>query len=318
MRVVVTGGAGFIGSHLVDRLMSDGHEVTVIDDLSSGNLNNLSRWLDNPRFRFLKADLSIRGEWEKGFEGAEVVYHLAANPEVRVSSTAPEIHYRSNVQATFNVLEASRIMDVKLVVFASSSTVYGEAKVLPTPEEYYPLEPISVYGASKLASEVFLGTYSRLYNIRGVSLRLANVVGPRSTHGVIFDFVNKLSRNPKELEILGDGSQRKSYIHVSDVIEATVKVTEYMLRTGTRYEVFNIGSEDSVTVVEIADLVVEAMGLKDVKYVFKPMTVDGRGWPGDVKTMLLDISKIKKLTGWNPRYNSREAIRETLKWFLAR
>ncbi len=315
--IVVTGGCGFIGSHLVDALAERGFDVVVIDNLSTGSLDNVRQHLDKPYFRLVKADLKRWEEWVEAVAGAEAVFHFAANPEVRVSVTDPRIHFEENVVATFNVLEACRKHDVPVLVFASSSTVYGDAKKIPTPEDYHPLEPISVYGASKLACENLIVAYAKLYGIRGLVLRYANVIGPRSTHGVIFDFVRKLRANSRVLEILGDGTQRKSYIYVSDAIDATLHLLETFRNSGREYDVYNIGSEDWVTVREIADIVVEEMGLKDVRYVFKPATPDGRGWPGDVKLMLLDISKLKS-TGWRPKINSREAVRATARWLVKR
>jgi len=314
MRTVVTGGAGFIGSWLVDRLIKEGHEVIVVDNFSSGRVENLNKHLSNPRFKIIKADLKNLSDWSF-MKNVEVVFHLAANPEVRVSSINPRVHFEENVLATFNVLEASRLYDVPYFVFTSSSTVYGEAKVMPTPEDYHPLEPISVYGASKLACENFIITYSKLYGIKGVIYRLANIIGGRSTHGVIWDFIHKLKKNPYCLEILGDGTQQKSYLHVSDCVEAMLYLFNKVKDLIKDYEVFNIGNDDWVRVIEIADIVVEEMGLKDVKYTFKPMTPDGRGWPGDVKLMLLDISKAKKY-GWRPKLSSKKAIRRAAREIL--
>lgn len=316
MKVVVTGGAGFIGSHLVDKLMEMGHEVIVIDDFSSGRIENISKWLGSSSFKLVRADLSQPGDWARELAGADIVYHFAANPEVRVSATDPEVHFRANIQATFNVLEAMRKFGARAIIFASSSTVYGEAKVLPTPEDYHPCEPISVYGASKLACEVLISTYARLYGFRGISLRLANVVGPRSTHGVIYDFINKLRRDPRRLEILGDGTQRKSYVHVSDVVNATVMAADYLLESDILYEAFNVGSADTISVIDIAKIIIEAMGLRDVELVFRPATPDGRGWPGDVKVMHLDISKIMRIVGWKPRLNSYEAVKSAVEYYL--
>ncbi|HDI74415.1 MAG TPA: NAD-dependent epimerase/dehydratase family protein [Thermoprotei archaeon] len=314
MRVVVTGGAGFIGSWLVDKLIQEGNEVIVVDNLSSGKLDNLKAHLNSPRLKLIKADLKKIRDW--GFmKEARVVFHLAANPEVRVSTINPRIHFEENVLATFNVLEATRLHDVPFFVFTSSSTVYGDAKTIPTPEDYHPLEPISVYGASKLTCENFIVTYSKLYGIKGLILRLANIVGGRSTHGVIWDFIHKLKRDPHRLEILGDGTQRKSYLHVSDCVEAMLFLLRKVENTIKDYEIFNVGNEDWVRVVEIADIVVKVMGLKDVEYFFKPATPDGRGWKGDVKLMLLDISKAKSL-GWRPRLTSREAVERAAREIL--
>jgi UDP-glucose 4-epimerase len=316
LRAIVTGGAGFIGSHLVEFLVDKGYEVLVIDNLSSGRYEIIKPLIDRNKINFIKADLKkFNKEWTRLFKDIDVVYHLAANPEVRVSVTEPRIHFDENVLATFNVLEACRLNNVRFLVFASSSTVYGDADKFPTPESYQPLEPISVYGAAKLASENLIITYSKLYGIKSLILRFANIVGPRQTHGVIIDFIKKLRNNPFELEILGDGTQKKSYLYIYDLITAMHSAIHYMETMGSLYEVFNVGNEDWVTVKEIADIVVNVMGLKDVRYIFSPATKDGRGWIGDVKFMLLDITKIKS-TGWKPSMNSAEAIRKTAEYLI--
>jgi len=316
MRAVVTGGAGFIGSHVVEDLIKKGFEVVVIDNLSSGNPDNLKNVYVSGRVKLVVDDLKVYGSWINEFRDANVVYHLAANPEVKTSITNPRKHFEENVLATFNVLEACREYKVKNLVFASTSTVYGDAKTIPTPEDYSPLEPISIYGASKLASENLILSYSLIYGIKSLILRFANIVGPRQTHGVVVDFINKLRLNPSTLEILGDGTQKKSYLHVQDLIEGINVAERYLRESNLRYLVINVGNEDWITVKEIADLVVSEMNLSNVTYVFKPATEDGRGWVGDVKFMLLDISKLKSL-GWRPKYTSKEAIRSTIRWFLS-
>ncbi|MEM0352823.1 MAG: NAD-dependent epimerase/dehydratase family protein [Sulfolobales archaeon] len=304
MRVVVTGGAGFIGSHLVEKLVSRGFEVVVLDNLSSGSLENLSSVIDRVELKIgdvkdLKTCLEV-------FRGADIVYHLAANPEVRVSTVEPRVHFDENVRATFTVAEAIRMLgSVKTVVFASSSTVYGDAQVIPTPEEH-PLRPISVYGASKAAAELLLYSYSQLYGVRVVVLRYANIVGPRTRHGVIYDFLVKLSKNRNQLEVLGDGRQKKSYLYVDDAVEATLLAVENSTHS---FSVYNIGNEDWVEVDSIAKIVCEVLGLKP-EIVHVGGTPDGRGWPGDVKFMLLSIERIKSL-GWKPKYTSAEAVRLT-------
>ncbi len=318
-KAVVTGGAGFIGSHLVDALADIGvEEIVVIDNFSSGREENLSRHIGKPYLKIVRADLKkFDRSWIEALKDCDVLFHYAANPEVRVSTTDPRIHFEENLLATFNVLEASRLMDVELHVFASTSTVYGDAKIFPTPEDYHPLEPISVYGAVKLGSEVLYTTYSKLYGMRSLILRYANIIGPRSTHGVIIDFIKKLRSNPRELEILGDGTQRKSYLHVYDAITATLYTLRYFYGSNKQYDVFNIGNDDWITVKKIADIVVEEMGLKNVVYRFRPGTSDGRGWPGDVKFMLLDITKLKSI-GWKPSMNSEQAVRKTVRQLLGK
>ena len=315
MDALVTGGAGFIGSHIVDKIIEQFENVTVLDNLSSGRTENIRQHLGKRYFSLVKADLKFsEADWVKFFK-VDTVFHYAANPEVRVSVLDPRTHFEENLLATFNVLEACRRNDVSCIVFASTSTVYGDAKIIPTPEQYYPLEPISVYGCCKLACENLLKTYSTLYGIRALILRYANVIGPRSAHGVIFDFINKLKRNSKTLEILGDGKQRKSYMHVKDAVDATIHLYKNFKSSNSYHEVYNVGNEDWITVKDIADIIVKEMGLSDVEYQFSPATADGRGWLGDVKFMLLDISKLKS-TGWKPTMNSEQAVKNTVKLFL--
>ena len=304
--VLVTGGAGFIGSHLVDVLLRLGYKVRVVDNLSSGLVENIKYYFKNPMFEFIKGDLKDMRVCAEAVKDVKTVFHLAANPEVRVSVTEPKIHFSENVVVTFNLLEACRREGkVEKFIFASSSTVYGDAEVFPTPENHI-LKPISVYGASKAACESLICSYAYLYGFKAAAIRYANIVGPKLRHGVIYDFLMKLRRNPKKLEVLGDGTQRKSYLHISDAIEATLLITNKLKE---KFETYNVGNEDWITVKEIAEIVSSVLGLKP-KIVFIGGTPDGRGWPGDVKFMLLSIDKVKKL-GWKPKYSSREAVRLT-------
>jgi len=300
---LVTGGAGFIGSHLVDRLLKEGWEATILDNFSTGSFENVKHAFETGRLKIIIGDAKTVDLTEE-LESVDYVFHLAANPDVR--ETSPSIHFQENIVATFNILEYARRAGVKSFVFASSSTVYGDASKLPTPEDYGPLKPVSLYGAAKLAAEALVSSYCHTFSMTGISLRLANIVGPRLTHGVIYDFINKLRENPRRLEILGDGTQKKSYVWVEDCIEAMLHVLK--LSEDSRYEVYNIGSEDWVTVSEIADMTIELMGLSNVEKVFTGGVDGGRGWVGDVKLMSLDISKIKA-TGWRPKHTSREAVR---------
>jgi len=240
MKILVTGGAGFIGSHLVDRLVKEGYQVRVIDNLSSGRLENIKHHIDAGTIGLIVGDLKDTQTALKAVEGIDVVFHFAANPEVRVSTTNPEIHFSENVVATFNLLEAMRKKGVRELIFASSSSVYGEPDEIPV-DENAPIRPVSVYGASKAACENLIHAYSKLYGIKAVILRYANVIGLRIRHGVVWDFVNKLLKNPTELEILGDGKQVRSYIHIDDAVEATMIAWK---KTTTNYEVYNVASED--------------------------------------------------------------------------
>ena len=311
--VLVTGGAGFIGSHIVDALMIDGAEVQVIDNLSNGTLKNIKRWLGHPSFKFIKGDLLNRNDVEAAAEKCEAVFHLAANPEVRIGFSTPEIHFEQNVISTYRLLEALRRSgSSEILVFTSSSTVYGDASEIPTPEDYGPLKPISIYGASKLASEALISSFAQTYGFKAIICRLANIIGPRSRHGVIYDFIRKLKSNPQELEILGDGTQTKSYLYIDDCVSAMLTILEKSRR---KVEIFNIGSEDWINVKKIAEIVTEEMGLKNVSFRFTGGVDGGRGWKGDVKYMLLSIERLKSL-GWRPKLNSAEAVRKTAKEIL--
>ncbi|MEJ2779330.1 NAD-dependent epimerase/dehydratase family protein [Stygiolobus sp. RP850M] len=295
MSYVITGGAGYIGSHLVDALTKLYNDIVVIDDFSNGNYVN-------KKAKYLKIDLRDSSTSSLKIPAGSIFYHLAANPDVRTSMINSYEHFSRDVIATFNVLEMARRNDVSLLVFASSSTVYGETDKIPTPENAE-LKPISNYGVFKLLGEHLLEYYSRVYGIKGISIRLANVTGGRVSHGVIKDFIEKLRKNPYKLEILGNGKQRKSYIYITDVIEAFLTLEK---KFNGLYDAFNVGNEDWITVDEIAKIVEEEMNLTPVhEYVD---IGEGRGWVGDVRFMLLDISKIKQL-GWKPNYSSAQAVR---------
>jgi UDP-glucose 4-epimerase len=305
---VVTGGAGFIGSHLVDELVARGDQVLVIDNCSAGTVSNLATHLEEGSITFLKQDLLADG-WQASCRGADRIYHIAADPDVRGSARSPESVIANNVVATVRILETMRKLGIPEIVFTSTSTVYGEANVIPTPEKYAPLEPISVYGGSKLAGEALISAYSATYDMRAWVFRFANIIGPRSSHGVIWDFIHKLRGNPEELEILGDGTQKKSYLDVKDCIGAILFAVNH---SANRYNVYNIGSEDWVDVVSIADIVAEEMNLPDVQYRF---TGGDRGWVGDVPRMLLSIEKLKAL-GWSPEFGSLASVRRAVRSLL--
>ncbi len=308
-KIIVTGGAGFIGSHLVGRLLSQDNEVTVIDNLSSGRMEFLKTHLHDPKFKLIKLDLLELEKLKKAISGADVIYHLAANPDVRLGAENTRIHLEQNIIATYNVLEAMRINKQQNIVFTSTSTVYGEASVIPTPENYGPLIPISLYGASKLACEALITSYCHTFDMKSWIFRFANIVGERSTHGIIIDFISKLKNNQESLEILGDGQQRKSYLHVSDCVDAIVFAVE---NSDEMANIFNIGSNDTINSKEIGEIVVKEMGLKDVEFTY---TGGKRGWIGDVPRMLLSIEKLQAL-GWKPVHNSKSsvvaAVRNTL------
>lgn len=308
--ILVTGGAGFIGSHLVDRLLLE-NRVTVLDNFSSGRREHISHHLKNPNFELIKADIFDTKALEKAVDGKDIVFHLAANPDVKLGAKDTRVHLDQNVLATYNILEAMRKAGICQIAFTSTSTVYGEADVVPTPEDYGPLKPISLYGASKLCCEALISSYCHTFEMQSWIYRFANIVGERGTHGVLVDFIRKLRGNQKELEILGSGKQRKSYLEVKDCVDAMVHCVD---RSKEETNIFNIGSSDSVDVTGIADIVAEQMGLSEVKYRYTG-GVDGRGWKGDVKVMQLSIERISRL-GWTPRHSSSESIKVAVEALL--
>ncbi|HVP94785.1 MAG TPA: NAD-dependent epimerase/dehydratase family protein [Methanoregulaceae archaeon] len=309
MLCVVTGGAGFIGSHLVDALVARGDSVVVIDSLLHGDRQNIAGHLESGRVQLVRKNL-LSGGWQKSLQGIDRVYHLAADPDVRQGSLTPDSQIENNILVTYRVLEAMRDYQVPGIVFTSTSTVYGDAAVIPTPEDYTPLEPVSVYGASKLACEALISSYCHGFGMQGWIYRFANIIGERSGHGVITDFINKLEENPQELEILGDGRQIKSYLEVRACVEGMLFAADH---SGEAVNTYNIGSEDWIDVKRIADIVVQGMGLSEVRYRY---TGGERGWVGDVPRMQLSMDKIKRL-GWKPRINSEQSVELAVQAMLA-
>ncbi len=310
-KILVTGGAGFIGSHLVDRLIENGNRITVFDNLSSGKMEFIEHHLENPDFTLIKGDLLDKEAIEKTCKDIDLVCHVAANPDVRLGASDTKVHLDQNILATYNLLEAMRKNNIKKIAFTSTSTVYGEANIIPTPENYGPLIPISLYGASKLACEAFITSYSHTFDMQAWIFRFANIVGPRSTHGITVDFIGKLRRNSNLLEILGDGRQEKSYLHVLECVDAILFLIE---ESKEKVNIFNVGSEDTISATEIGKAVIEEMGLSNVEFIY---TGGSRGWKGDVPRMRLGIEKMKNL-GWKPIYTSERSVRETARALLER
>ncbi|MGQ0535870.1 MAG: NAD-dependent epimerase/dehydratase family protein [Methanobacteriota archaeon] len=308
MKHLVTGGAGFIGSHLVDALLARGDEVVVVDDLSSGSEGNLSA--ATGAVEFVKGDVLDTKLMRKALQGVGQVHHLAANPDVRLATEEPEMDLRRGALATFKLLEAMRAAKVRRIAYASSSTVYGEATVLPTPEDYGPLLPASVYGAGKLACEGMLAAHAASFGFTVHIFRFANIIGPRGAHGILTDFLAKLAKDPKELEILGDGKQEKSYMLVGECVDAWLHCVEHA--TGP-VNVVNLGSGDQVDVSRIAEVVCKERGLSGVRFRY---TGGVRGWPGDVPRMFLATERLGKL-GWGPATTSEDAIRTSVRALLS-
>lgn len=300
-KILVTGGAGFIGSNTVARLVND-NSLTIIDNLSNEPDDRFIRPFKNKAdFKFIKKDITKSSTFDK-LGKFDIVIHLAANSDVRRGAENPDIDFKQNIVGTRNVLEFMRKSKSEELLFSSTSAVYGDAKILPTPETYGPCLPISSYGASKLADEGLINAYSSYYGIKASIFRYANVVGKNSTHGVIFDFLARLKENKKRLDILGDGTQAKSYIHVSDCVDAMIFI--HQKSNGT--DVFNLGNDKMTSVKNIADMVIRKLGLKEVEYNFTG-GFEGRGWKGDVKKAQLDTKKVLSM-GWENKYTSDESV----------
>lgn len=309
MKILVTGGAGFIGSHLVDKLLEKNNEVVALDNLSLGRLSNLSMAENNPKFKFFQFDILNKIELFKLFEqeSFDVVFHLAANSDIAKSHSNPNIDLDNTFLTTYNVLLAMKEFNVKKIIFASTSAIYGET-TQQIGEDFGPLFPASHYGASKLASEAFMASFCENYGIKAWIARFPNVVGERATHGVIFDFIKKLRKNPRELEVLGNGEQIKPYLYVKDLVNAILFIFE---NTNDKINFYNIGVESRTKVKEIAQMVIEQMGL-DAKIVY---TGGDRGWIGDVPEFNYNLEKIHSI-GWKAEISSNEAVKKSIQYIL--
>jgi UDP-glucose 4-epimerase len=301
-RCFLTGGAGFIGSYLVDRLLAEGKTVTAYDNLSSGRREWIEHNIGQPGFTFIEADLLDAPRLKEAMAGHDLVIHLGANTDIPGGNENVRLDLENCTIATHNVLEAMRATGIERLLFASTSAVYGEAPTIPTPEHMGPLLPISLYGAAKLACETLICAYCHIFNLRARMFRFANVVGGRMGHGVIYDFIQKLKRNPEELEILGDGQQDKPFFLVEDCIDGMFCAFH---RSGAWCDVFNLGCSSSTKISRVAEIVTEEMGLSAVRFRY---TGGQRGWVGDVPHVGLDVGKMKKL-GWEAKHTSDEAVR---------
>jgi UDP-glucose 4-epimerase len=298
----LTGGAGFIGSHLGDRLLAEGKTVTVYDNLSSGRREWIEHNIGQPGFTFIQADLLDVPKLKEAMAGHDLVIHLGANTDIPGGNRDVRLDLENCTIATHNVLDAMRATGIRRLLFASSSAVYGEAPVIPTPEDVGPLLPISLYGAAKLACETLVSAYCHIFNMQAWMFRFANVVGGRMGHGVIYDFIQKVKRNSEEMEILGDGQQEKPFFPVEDCIDGMFCAFH---NSEAWCDVFNLGCSSSTKISRVAEIVVEEMGLSGVRFRY---TGGRRGWVGDVPQVGLDVSKMKRL-GWEARHTSDEAVR---------
>ncbi len=309
MRALVTGGAGFIGSHLVDELVDAGYSVKIIDNLSSGNLALVNHQIAAGNAEFIEGDITSIDDVLQATNEVDVVFHMAANPDIRLGTQVTDTDLKQGTIATYNILEAMRINNVNKIVFASSSVVYGEDAPMPTPESFGPCLPISLYGASKVGSEGLITSWVGTFDFQAWIFRFANIIGNRGTHGVIFDFIHKLKRDNTRLEVLGNGLQEKSYMEVKDCVRGMM----HIFNTSTSpINLYNLGSHDTCSVRRIAEIVVEETGCRDATIEY---TGGDRGWAGDIPRAMLSIEKMLS-TGYDVSYNSEAAVRHTTKCLI--
>lgn len=309
MRALVTGGAGFIGSHLIDRLVSRGDEVVALDNLSSGKVEFIQTHIDSGSVVLIEGDITNFDDVHAAMDGIDCVFHLAANPDIRLGTKITDTDLKQGTIATYNIVESMRRCDVKKIVFASSSVVYGENAPMPTPENHGPCMPISLYGASKQAGEGLISSWVGTFGLQAWVFRFANIIGQRGTHGVIFDFIHKLKADPSRLEVLGNGLQEKSYMEVGDCVDGILHVME---NSNDSLNLFNLGSHDTASVTRIAEIVIEETNCGGAKIEY---TGGDRGWAGDIPRAMLGINKMLS-TGYDVRYNSEDAIRHTAKCLI--
>ena len=312
-RFLVVGGAGFIGSHVVERILSDpdpARRVVVYDNLASGSRSRLRALGVDERLSLVEADVADLGRLRDSASGAQLCFHFAANPDIAAAAADPAIDFREGTLLTQNVLEALRTSGVPRLVYASGSGVYGDLGDLEVDEDHGPMHPISTYGASKLGCEALISSYCHMFSLAASAFRFANVVGPRQTHGVTYDFVRRLLADPSALDVLGDGSQSKSYIHVEDVVDAMMLISG---QEAPGFEVFNVGTDEYITVREIAELVLDCLNLRDtpVRY-----GAGSRGWKGDVPVVRFSSARIRA-RGWANRHTTDQALRASIAHLLS-
>lgn len=311
-RTLIIGGAGFIGSHFCDRLLADGNQVTVFDNFSSGTEWHVEHHGDNTRFDLVKGDITDEGLLVEVMRDHDLVVHLASNPDIARAATDPSIDFTAGTLLIHTVIEAMRKSGVSSLVYASGSGVYGDVGEVEVDENWGPLVPVSTYAASKIAGEALISAYCAMFGFHAVAFRFANVVGPRQTHGVGFDFLRRLRSDRSHLDVLGNGRQSKSYIHVDDVVEAVLLAWRHARGP---YDVFNVATGDYTTVRQIAELTLDVLGLDpavtEVRY-----TKENRGWKGDVPVVRLATSRIRAV-GWRPRRGSNDAVRASLEAMTA-
>ena len=306
-KVFVTGAAGFIGSNLIDRLLKDGYKVVGWDNLSTGRIKFIEEALKNPNFTLIQGDNLNVSALSEAMIGCDVVFHLAANADVRFGLNHPSKDLNQNTIATFNVLTAMKERGIKKIIFSSTGSVYGESTVIPTPENAaFPIQT-SLYGASKVACESMIQAYSEGYGFESYIFRFVSILGERYTHGHIFDFYKQLIEHPEYLNVLGDGTQRKSYLYVQDCVDAMLHVLS--LKSETKVNIYNLGTNEYVQVNESVRFIIDHLNLNpEIRY-----AGGNKGWIGDNPFIFLDTAKIRN-TGWNAKLTIKQGVISTLTW----
>jgi UDP-glucose 4-epimerase len=302
-KVLVLGGAGFIGSHLTERLIEGGASVTVFDNLQTGRVSNLAGVWKHPAFRFIQAEVRDRKKVEEAVPGHEIIFHFCDDSDIRSAAAHPDSYVEQNIMGLFYVLEAMRRNGVRVILFPSSTTVFGEMAKPPASESGGPMIPLNLYGGAKLAAEGLISGWAHTYDFRAVLFRFVGIIGGRMDHGVVHDFVRKLQKNATQLEILGNGSQRRSFVLVDDCVDAMLFA---LGKTEKNYNLVHIGNRDEISINETAEAILEVMQLPGVK---RNYTGGAVGWKGDVTTNMISTETLTAL-GWKPRYSSREAVAE--------
>ena len=306
MKIFVTGGAGFIGSHLVDRLLTDGHNVTTYDNLSTGEIRFLEKVRSSERFKLIEGDLLDEKTLNEALVDHDFVFHMAANADVRFGTEHPRKDLEQNTIATHNVLEAMRQYGITRIAFSSTGSVYGEAEIIPTPEDApFPVQT-SLYAASKLAGESLISAYCEGFNMQAWIFRFVSILGERYSHGHVFDFYKQLKKNPKKLKVLGNGSQKKSYLYIDDCISAMLHAIE---NSKKRFNILNLGTDEYMTVNASISVICEELSVEPELF----YTGGDRGWIGDNPFIWLECKRMREL-GWTPNLSIRDAVRHTLWW----
>lgn len=302
MKAFISGVAGFIGSHLAEKLLESGNSVVGIDDLSSGTLKNVAKIVNNPSFRFINGDVRNFELIKYSMKGCDIVYHLSDKSDIQYANEHTKDYFDQNIISLYNILEGMKINGIRKIVYPSSTTVFGENCTYPTDEGFGPLRPINLYGASKAAAESYLHSYTRQFDIEASVFRFASVIGARQDHGVVHDFVKKLLADNGKLSVLGNGTQKRSYILIDDCVEVLKNAYNFLI---PKYQIIHLANNDVITISNVAQIVADIFKLPHEKILYQNNSI---GWSGDSKSNELSMGYLREI-GWAPTYNSSDSVR---------